>query len=112
MASSERVKGYKFCLDHLKEELTFMCITCGVPLCNECITSKQHKGHDFESIKKHVQGKYTELQNFKTKANTQIIPDIKQKAKSAEEDYDEVEGIIQSRIQSSKKTECLLERTY
>ena len=101
-SSNEREKGYKFCLDHLKEELTLMCLTCKVPLCIECITSKLHKGHDYESIKKHVQVKYTELQRFKTKASTQLIPDINQKAKAADEDFEIVSDIIQTRIQNAR----------
>ena len=95
-------KGNKFCMDHLKDEITFMCTTCGIPLCNECIASNLHKGHEFESIKKHAQGKYTKLQDFKTKAQSKIVPDINQKVKSADRDFDEVEEIIEFRIENAK----------
>lgn len=63
---------------------------------------KKTQRHDFESIKKHTQQKYIELQNFETRANEHIIPDIKHKENSADKDFDEVVEIIQSRIQNSK----------
>ena len=102
MASHERPKGHKFCLDHLDEELTVICKTCGIPLCTECLTATEHTGHSFESFKKHAQRKYTELQDFKSEASSSTIPDIKGKTKSAEKDFDAVVQLIQSYIKTSE----------
>ena len=56
MASHERPSGHKFCLDHLDEELTIICKTCGIPLCTECLALAEHAGHSFESINKRPMG--------------------------------------------------------
>ena len=100
MAAHERGKGCVYCVDHLKEEITFFCTTCGIPLCNDCVASKQHKSHDLESIKNYAKMKYTVLQDFKTEARNQRIPDIKEKANVADKDYNEFEQEIQSRIKN------------
>ena len=101
MASHSRPMGHLFCLDHLKEETRFICKTCKIPLCDECVASIHHKGHEIESIKKHAEGKYSVLQDFENEACNHI-EDIKDKEESADKDFEEVLQLIESRLKSTE----------
>ena len=102
MATHDRPIGHESCLDHLKEELTFFCQTCKIPVCSKCVVAEQHKGHNFDSLQTHAQAKYNELQDFKREVTNHMIPEIQEKGRSADQEFEEVVTIIQSQIKTSK----------
>ena len=101
MAAHDRPLGHKFCLDHLKEELTFICKTCGMLICNKCLASG-HKKHDFDTIDDYADLKHRELQDFKHIAANTTIPRIENEAESADNEYDAVVQLIQRNIKISR----------
>ena len=85
MASSNvREKGNKLCVPfHPKEECTFLCEDCDIPVCDVCI-STDHKRHSVISLKIAVEGKYNFIQDFDNNVRSEKIPRIKTEVKSAE----------------------------
>ena len=109
MAGIGRSLGHKLCLDHSIKELTFICKTCGIPICNICVTST-HKKHDFANIVNYADLKLDELQGFKTDAITRQIPEIEQAVEFADDEFYEVVQLIQRNIKTSRDHgECLRE---
>ena len=49
MAENFDFKGNKFCLNHIKEKVKFMCEDCKQKACNTCVSST-HKGHNLIGI--------------------------------------------------------------
>ena len=102
MATNIREKGAKYCLNHLKEEVTFLCETCKVLICNKCITTAAHRGHTLVDLDTAVQTGYNKLQDFNSNTLNVTIPDIEDKAEKANAIFQAVEKEIFSRIKLSQ----------
>ena len=47
----ERQKGQETCSFHPGQNVATICMTCGILVCLECITSPEHDGHSFKKLK-------------------------------------------------------------
>ena len=71
-----QLKGNKFCVDHLKEEIQLVCRDCNETLvCLHCI-STTHIGHTFVAISLLVQEKFNYLQDLVTSTEKTRIPKL------------------------------------
>ena len=98
MSLHERPIGHKFCMIHLQEVLTFQCKDCRTLVCSQCVVSN-HAGHTFDSITNQVQIQYNAMQDLRQEISDHMIPAIEEKDKSAEFTFEQVENMLQCRLQ-------------
>lgn len=99
MADNINFVGNKFCLNHLKEEVQFMCENCKEKACNTCV-STIHKGHNLIGINLIVQEKYNRLQDINTDIREIKIPRIRGKLQAAETKVKDTLKKIRSNIET------------
>ena len=84
-----RQRGNKLCIDHVNDELQFVCKDCNETLvCSACI-STTHSGHKVVAIRLIVQEKFNRLQDLNTAIQDTKIPQILKKIETAENETKE-----------------------
>ena len=101
MAENQNCKGNKFCLNHLKENVNFLCEDCKQKICNTCV-STTHKGHNLIDIKLLAQQKYSKLQDLNTDIHKNKIPRVRSKLQAAEQSVKKIKQGINSNITAAE----------
>ena len=94
-------RGNLFCLDHLNEEVKFMCEDCKQKACDWCI-STTHKGHNLIGMKLIVQDKYQRIQELSADIRESKIPRIKKSYQAAEESVKKISDEIHTCIKTAE----------
>ena len=94
MASSNfREKGDKICVSHPKEECSFMCEDCDIPICKSCISTLHH-GHRIKSIEIVAQDKFNFIQDFDNRIKSETIPKINDGVQAADDVVHDMKKLI------------------
>ena len=101
MAENLHARGNKFCFNHLKEEVKFICEDCNEKACDSCVSSI-HKGHNLIGIKLIVQDKYKQLQDRITEIQESKIPRIKKIFLTAESKVKKITNGIRTNIKNAE----------
>ena len=105
-----RIKGYRYCLDHPKDEVQFVCKDCQEKLvCSSCI-STTHFGHKVIAINLIVQEKFNNLQDLSTEARDVKIPRIKSRIKEANKTGKAIQICISDHIENVEEQGEFLKR--
>ena len=102
MAENVNARGNKFCLNHLKEAVKFICEDCNEKACDSCVSTR-HKGHNLIGIKLVVQEKYKHLQDLTTDIQESKIPRIQKIFKAAENSVKRVTDGIRTNIETAEE---------
>ena len=102
MAENVNFQGNTFCLNHLTEEVKFICEGCKEKACETCI-STTHRGHNLIAIKLIVQEKVNKLEESNNDIQKNRIPQIRSKLQVAKESVEKIKKDIQTHIKNAIK---------
>ena len=102
MAESCDFRGNRFCLNHLNEEVKFLCEDCKQKACISCV-STTHKGHNLHGMKLVVQEKYKNLQELTAAIQETKIPRIRKSYQAAQESVKKLTDTIRTNILTAKE---------
>ena len=89
MAENLNLKGNKFCLNHMKEKIKFLCEDCKQKICITC-ASTLHKGHNLIGIKLLAQQKLNKMQDLNNDIQKNKIPRVKNTLQAAEQSVEKM----------------------
>ena len=102
MAENLNFKGNKFCVNHLEEEVKFLCDDCKQKVCDICVRST-HKEHKLTLITLLVQEKYSKLQDLNNEIQENEIPRVRNTLQAAEQSVKKIKQGIHANIKAVVK---------
>ncbi len=94
-------EGY-LCKDHPDERYTFICKTCDVPVCNECIIGGQHKSHKAMPPNEYI-SKLIEAKTKRLESGDLPYEDIAKCIASIEEGYGRRKSLVHEMVETIDK---------
>ena len=94
----ERVPGQDTCPFHPSHKSISLCKTCGFLVCAECMTSKEHKEHEFKKLSECVKEPTNAIARYLTNIDKNLL-------EAVDQELDAIKNETQERVQ--KHTDCV-----
>ncbi|XP_021355687.1 uncharacterized protein LOC110451817 isoform X2 [Mizuhopecten yessoensis] len=105
-----RPHGYSKCPSHTGQKLSLCCINCDTLVCVRCVTSRFHRGHEFEDLSEAVQRETEKLQQIlNTNENSDLVQikndvsSIKIEMAKNKVKHDNISALIKLRVREIKE---------
>ena len=86
LQACERQRGDLKCSNHPKNNVTVKCKQCGILVCIDCVSSKEHEGHTFLNLQDCFKKASDSLQRRTWNLEIKLLPKIRTELKATKED--------------------------
>ena len=96
----ERQRGDSKCANHPHNEILCKCEQCGVCVCGECVTSKEHQGHHFVSLKGCYKQSKDDLHSHVWKLENTFLPKVRKEIDTSDHALTDRDKLHDTDVQS------------
>ena len=100
LQTCERQRGDSKCAKHPHNEILYKCEQCGILVCGECVTSKEHQGHQFTSLKGCYKQSKDELHSLVWKLENKFLPKVGKEIDNSDHELADRDTLHDTDVQS------------